>query len=113
MCDLRERGKVGRVGMCGVNGKKFPAIRQHLHSAITVPYGTDMSMETWPADDAADPRAYLAALDTYQKGDVAIIFTPDDTHFEIAMAAIERGMCVNCTPLHCITTTNASHCFRF
>ena len=25
-------------------------------------------------------------------GDGVIIFTPDDTHFDIAMAAIERGM---------------------
>ena len=93
MCDLRERGKVARVGMCGVNGTKFPDIRKHLQTAITAVYGTDMSMETWPADDQADPKAYITALDTYKKGDVAIIFTPDDTHFDIAMAAIERGAC--------------------
>ncbi len=26
--DLRRRGKVGRLGMVGVNGTKFPAIRE-------------------------------------------------------------------------------------
>lgn len=28
MFDLRRRGKVGRLGMVGVNGTKFPAIRK-------------------------------------------------------------------------------------
>ena len=91
MCDLRERGKVKRIGMCGVNGKKFPDIRRHQYAAITSIYGTDVSMETWPGDNEVDPLAYIKALDTYKKGDLAIIFTPDDTHYEIAMAAIERG----------------------
>ena len=27
MLDLRRRGKVGRLGMCGTNGAKMPAIR--------------------------------------------------------------------------------------
>jgi D-galacturonate reductase len=31
MFDLRRRGKVGRLGLVGVNGSKFPGIRQHLH----------------------------------------------------------------------------------
>ena len=32
------------------------------------------------------------ALDKLEKGDVATIFTPDPTHFEIAKYAIERGI---------------------
>jgi D-galacturonate reductase len=28
--DLRRRGKVGKLGMVGVNGKKFPQIRMSL-----------------------------------------------------------------------------------
>jgi len=28
MFDLRRRGKVGKLGMVGVNGTKFPAIRE-------------------------------------------------------------------------------------
>jgi hypothetical protein len=34
MFDLRQRGKVGRLAMCGTNGSKFPAIRNHLKAKI-------------------------------------------------------------------------------
>lgn len=30
MFDLRRRGKVGKLGMVGVNGTKFPAIRENI-----------------------------------------------------------------------------------
>jgi phage terminase large subunit-like protein len=33
--DLRRRGKVGNLGMVGVNGTKFPAIRK-LHTSCRV-----------------------------------------------------------------------------
>ena len=33
-----------------------------------------------------------AALDTLSPGDIATIFTPDDTHFAIAKYAISRGL---------------------
>ena len=33
-----------------------------------------------------------AALDSLSPGDVTSIFTPDDTHFEIAKYAIEKGI---------------------
>jgi len=92
MFDLRSRGKVSRVGMCGVNGNKFPAIRNHMDKQLREPYGMDTTCETWPADDAVDPLAYKTAVSTYKKGDVAIIFTPDDSHFEIAKCCIEQGM---------------------
>ncbi len=36
--------------------------------------------------------AYEKAMNTYKAGDACTIFTPDDTHFAIALAAIERGM---------------------
>lgn len=39
-----------------------------------------------------DPLAYVQAASTFGKGDVAIIFTPDDTHFDIAKCCAERGM---------------------
>jgi D-galacturonate reductase len=98
MFDLRRRGKVDRVGMCGVNGKKFPGIRNHMQKNIGDVYkDMDLTCDTYPSDDSVDPKAYLAAIKTYQPGDVAIIFTPDDTHYEIAMACIEQGMHVMVT----------------
>ena len=36
MLDLRRRGIVKRLGMCGVNGKKLPAIRAHMQRVSAV-----------------------------------------------------------------------------
>ena len=93
MFDLRKRGKVNRIGLCGVNGNKFPGIRNHIQSAIGDVYsGLDLSMDTFPKDNEINPKAYLEAIKTFRKGDIVIIFTPDDTHISIALAAIEHGM---------------------
>mmetsp|Transcript_430 Transcript_430/g.694 ORF Transcript_430/g.694 Transcript_430/m.694 type:complete len:431 (-) Transcript_430:96-1388(-) len=93
MFDLRRRGKVNRLGLCGVNGNKFPGIRKHMKNVIADVYlGLDISVETYPADDVVDPKSYTTAIDNFPKGSVVIIFTPDDTHFEIAMHAIKRGL---------------------
>jgi D-galacturonate reductase len=39
-----------------------------------------------------DPDAYKTAIDALKPGDAITIFTPDTTHFPIAMYAIERGI---------------------
>eukprot|EP00899_Mesostigma_viride_P007008 jgi/Mesvir1/16308/Mv12760-RA.1 len=39
-----------------------------------------------------DPEAYKRAIAKMSRGDVAIIFTPDNTHFPIAMACVEHGL---------------------
>lgn len=93
MFDLRSRGKTSRLGLCGVNGTKFQGIRAHLQSAIGDVYdGLDLTVETFPADDVVDPNSYIAALDSFRSGDAVTVFTPDDTHFDIALAAVQRGM---------------------
>lgn len=98
MFDLRRRNKVDRVGMCGVNGKKFPGIRAHMQRNIGDVYsGMDLTCETFPSDTEVDPNAYVGASSTYKTGDVAIVFTPDDTHFDIAMECIKKGMHVMVT----------------
>ena len=91
--DLRRRGLVGRVGMCGVNGGKFEGIRRHMKELIEGRY-SDMSTEceTFPEDGVVDKLAYKKAVKTFSKGDLAIIFTPDDTHFDIAEECIRAGM---------------------
>ncbi|CAF4866696.1 unnamed protein product [Rotaria sp. Silwood1] len=71
LIDLRRRGKTSRLGICGTNGKKFADIRKHMQQAI--------------------------ALDTFKPGDACVIFTPDDTHFEMALDAIRRGIHVMIT----------------
>ncbi|KAK6189250.1 hypothetical protein LQW54_013469 [Pestalotiopsis sp. IQ-011] len=91
--DLRRRGKVGKLSMVGTNGTKFPAIRQHLDKNITQVYNSlDTSFDSFPANDTKDPDAYKAAIDALSPGDAITIFTPDTTHYPIALYAIERGI---------------------
>lgn len=97
--DLKRRGQLGRLGMVGTNGKKLPAVRQHMQRVLGDVYeGIDPSVvETWPADGVIERDAYRSAVAAFKPGDLAIIFTPDDTHYDIAMACIERGMHVMIT----------------
>jgi len=97
MFDLRRRGKVGEISCCGVNGKKWPEVRQHVQRALGEYAGLDLDMKTFPADDRVDADAYKLAINQLSPGDCITIFTPDDTHFEIAMYAIERGVHVMVT----------------
>ena len=34
----------------------------------------------------------MTAIDAFDAGDACTIFTPDDTHFAIALAAVQRGL---------------------
>ncbi|ESK98366.1 d-galacturonic acid reductase [Moniliophthora roreri MCA 2997] len=91
--DLRRLGKVDQLGMVGVNGKKFPDIRTHLKENIGNVYkDMNISFEEFPKDGKVDPEAYKEAIDKLKPGDAVIIFTPDPTHYDISMYAIERGL---------------------
>lgn len=57
----------------------------------------DLTCDTFPGDDEVSPKAFVDAAAAFQKGDVAVIFTPDDTHFDIALECINRGMHVMVT----------------
>ncbi|MFO0939444.1 MAG: Gfo/Idh/MocA family oxidoreductase [Pirellulales bacterium] len=91
--DLRRRGLVDRLLMAGTNGTKFPAIRSHLQRVVGEVFrDMDVSFESFPSDSNAQKLdAYLQALDRLSPGDAVVVLTPDDTHFEIAMQAIQRG----------------------
>lgn len=81
-----------------LQGKKFPAIRTHMKRCIEDVYAeTDITCDTFPGDAEVDPKAYENAVKTFKAKDVAIIFTPDDTHFSIALECINRGMHVMVT----------------
>jgi len=72
-------------------GKKFTAIRQHLEKNINQVYNNlDTSFSSFPAVDETDPDAYKAAIDALPPGSAITIFTPDTTHYPIALYAIER-----------------------
>ncbi|TGZ76275.1 hypothetical protein EX30DRAFT_360455 [Ascodesmis nigricans] len=92
--DLRSRGKVGSLSMAGTNGTKFPQIRSHLLQNITQVYNNlSTTFTSFPSDAIArDPEAYKTAIEALSPGDAVTIFTPDSTHFPIALYAIERGL---------------------
>ena len=92
--DLRRLGKINRIVMTGTNGTKFPLIRQHFKDKIEQIYlSMDTRFEAFPDDQTiSDPKAYLRALDSMSAGDLVTILTPDDTHFQLALDAIERGL---------------------
>jgi len=95
MFDLRRRGLIGpKIGLCGRDGARAEGLRHHLASTIGATYSLDVSCNIWPSDpEFCDAKYYLYVLDTeYEAGDVAIITTPDDTHMEIALACITRGI---------------------
>ena len=50
-----------------------------------------------PGDDTVESKAYIQALDAFKPGDACVIFTPDDTHFDMALEAIRRGIHVMIT----------------
>lgn len=52
--------------------------------------GLSTSFESYPADDKVDANAYKAAIDALEPGSAITIFTPDTTHYEIALYAIRR-----------------------
>lgn len=91
--DLRRLGKIGELAMVGVNGKKFPEIRTHLQDKIGNAYkDLDVSFKSYPDDNSVDAEAYKKAIDDRKPGDAVIIFTPDSTHYPIALYAIEKGL---------------------
>ena len=93
MFDLRRRGLVGRVGLCGTNGDKFAGISAHWQRVIGDVYeGLDTRHEAWPAAGERNGKAYLEAIEQFAPGSAVTVFTPDDTHFEIALACIKRGL---------------------
>ena len=93
MFDLRRRGRIAALKIAGTNGTKFPGIRHHLLQSVGEVFrDMDTSLESFPGDHvASDPRAYRTALATMSSGDVVTVFTPDDTHYQIAMDAIQQG----------------------
>lgn len=52
--------------------------------------GLDVAFDSFPADDKVDPEAYKDAIDALEPGSAVTIFTPDTTHYEIALYAIRH-----------------------
>ncbi len=91
--DMRQRGLLGDISLVGRNGKRFNAIREHFDKNLKSAYPTlDVSFHAYPKEAVVDEHAYKTALAEMKTGSAVLIFTPDDTHFEIAHTALEAGM---------------------
>ena len=80
--------------MIGTSGTKFPAIREHLQQNISSVYNNlDISFDSFPSDTTVhDPNTYKTAIDALSSDDAICIFTPDTTHYPIALYAIRHGI---------------------
>jgi D-galacturonate reductase len=95
MFDLRRRGIVDKIFIADVDGTRWPGIREHFQEKIERVYkDMDSTFVGYPADDVKeDFEAYLKAMnDMKEGGGLVVIFTPDNTHFKIAKAAMKRGL---------------------
>jgi len=90
--DLRDRGFIKDIKLVGRNPKRFELINNHFKINMQGVYPSlDVSFEGFPKEVKSD-TAYKEAIDSMKKGSAVLIFTPDDTHFEIARYALESGM---------------------
>jgi D-galacturonate reductase len=108
LLDLKLRGLVGDLHLAGTCGGKFPAIREHMERSLRGNFpGSpfDLTIATYPDVGSTDPLAYRAALAALPRGSAVTIFTPDDTHFSIAMDCVAAGMHVLVTKPIVMTLT--------
>lgn len=71
----------------------YLGIKEHIRTAIQEVYkGLDSHVDCFPDTAVVDPLSYQVALRTFHKGDAVTIFTPDDSHFAIAMACLQHGL---------------------
>jgi D-galacturonate reductase len=96
--DMRRRGLIGNMVLCDAVGTRMPAVRRTMATKIGEVYkNMDLTMTTLPADDVPfDAQAFRRAIALMKPGSVVTIFTPDDTHHEIALACVEAGLHVLC-----------------
>ena len=66
----------------------------HLQKNISAVYSNlDVSFASFPSDTTTrDPESYKAAIDALSPGDAITIFTPDTTHYLVALYAIQHGI---------------------
>lgn len=90
--DMKQRGLIQEVKLAGRSAKRFRLIDQHFKSNVKGAYPMlDTSFTPYPKEGFSN-EAYKEALAEMPKGSAVLIFTPDDTHFQMAKDALIAGM---------------------
>ncbi len=90
--DMRDQGLIDEVKLVGRDPNRFDLITEHFEQNLKGTYPTlDTTFSPYPKSTKSD-TAYKKAIDDLEKGSAVLIFTPDDTHFDIAKYALESGM---------------------
>lgn len=90
--DMRQSGLIDKIKLAGRNSDKFETINEHFEKNLKAFYpNLDTSFESYPKQ-GQNNIAYKDALKSMKKGDCALIFTPDDTHFSIAKDCLNAGL---------------------
>lgn len=92
-CQHSRKLKNPSIDQVGTSGTKNAAIREHLKSVAGQYRDLDPTIDQFPADGAPfDAEHYKAAIDAMKPGDAVTVFTPDETHFDISLYAIRKGL---------------------
>lgn len=94
LADMRRRGLIGtRIGLCGQTAVGWKTVRDHLTKNIERFKSLSSDFEIFPSDSGGSgSNPALEAMDQFRAGDIVAIYTPDSSHFSIAIEAIRRGM---------------------
>ncbi|KAL9656364.1 hypothetical protein ABK040_005130 [Willaertia magna] len=87
LIDLKLKGKINNIYLSGTNGTKFKSIFEHLNNGFKKykNFNSSLITKTFPDNHIEkDNEAYKEGLKQLNNGDVVFIFTPDNTHFQIA-----------------------------
>jgi predicted dehydrogenase len=91
-----------RVGLVGIRnwaiGVHLHQLRSHPHAEVTAICGRDLPRAQQAAAQHGIPQAFGDYRTMIDQGglDAIIISTPDDTHYPITLAALEKGLHVVC-----------------
>lgn len=88
--DLKKRGLIDEIRLCGQSGNRFNAIRHHFQANIADVYqGMDVAFKQYPENHLFDQNIWRKAIDDLNSGDAVIVASPDDAHYKMAQYALE------------------------
>jgi D-galacturonate reductase len=90
--DMKDQGLIENIHLVGRDPNRFDLIKKHFKENLQGTYPSmDTSFIAHPTKQKSDV-AYKDAIDGLKKGSAVLVFTPDDTHFDIAKYALQKGM---------------------